>query len=423
MRLWTFKGAKMAYRDKLTAMLTSAVPAMAFACSAAPDAPGDPHGTGAVPNGVSGSSFAGTGGGRGGFGSGGVGSGGAPALGGSSGTSPSGGAGARGGQANAGASGADARGGGANAGTAGTAGRGGGGAGGTGGTDAGGAGASAGTAGAALGTSCESLPPVTDYAAKGPFADAKMFTSTGPNGNYTVFRPDGSLGQGGFRHPIAAWGNGITTTPDQYEETLTLIATHGFVIVACNDTQVERPCMSDGMDWLIEQNASGPMMGKLDISREATIGYSWGGGCAIDAADRANVKATVSLHGMPPRGTDAFAKMHAPLLLFTSTGDTFVNADEYVTPNYQASMVQTFYATLGDATAGHLYVVDEGAPVCLGAVLGLGVCGSAAVERAPTIAWLRLWTCGDQNAKKFFFGDDCTLCQNPWTMPQRKAWQ
>jgi len=278
-------------------------------------------------------------------------------------------------------------------------------------------------AGAAGEVACDALPPVTDYAAKGPFADAKMFARVGPNNNYTLFRADASLGNGGFKHPIATWGNGITTTPDQYEDTLTLIASHGFVIIACNDTQVERPCMSDGLDWLIEQNASGPMMGKLDLTREVTIGYSWGGGGAIDTADRPNVKATVSLHGMPPRVSDAFAKMHAPLLLFTSTGDTFVTADQYVTPNYQSSTVQTFYATYADETAGHLYVVDDGAAVCLGGVLGLGACRSAAIERAPTIAWLRLWACGDQAAKRFFYGDDCTLCQSPWTNPQRKEWK
>jgi hypothetical protein len=180
--------------------------------------------------------------------------------------------------------------------------------------------------------------------------------------------------------------------------------------------------MSDGLDWLIQQNASGPLMGKLDLSREVTIGYSWGGGGAIDTADRENVKATVSLHGMPPRGEQAFTNMHAPLLLFTSTGDTFVSAGEYVTPNYQASAVQTFYATFDDPTAGHLYVVDEGAAVCLGGLIGLGACQFAAVERAPTIAWLRLWACGDQAAKKFFYGDDCTLCKSPWTNPQRKKW-
>jgi hypothetical protein len=116
--------------------------------------------------------------------------------------------------------------------------------------------------------------------------------------------------------------------------------------------------------------------------------------------------------------------MHAPLLLFTSTGDNFVTADSYVTPNYMNSQVQTFYTTLEDPNAGHLYPVDQGAAICIGEVLGatFGTCGSDMQEHAPTVAWLRYWVCGDQGAKKFFFGDDCEQCKSPWIMPQRKMW-
>ncbi len=274
--------------------------------------------------------------------------------------------------------------------------------------------------------SCASLPAVTDYSAVGPFADAKMFTSVGPNNNYTLFRPDTSLGQNGFKHPIVAWGNGISTTPDMYQKTLPLIASHGFVIIACNDTQAEEPCLAAGLDWLVAQDtASGPMQGKLDTSREAAVGYSWGGGAAVDTSVRPNIKATVSLHGMPPRQTGTWSGLHAPLLLFTSTGDNFVTASGYVTPNYMSSTVQTFYATLNDSTAGHLYVVDQGASICVGSLLGtqFGNCGNDTVEHAPTIAWLRYWVCDDANAKQFFYGDSCTLCQSPWTNPQRKDWK
>jgi hypothetical protein len=266
---------------------------------------------------------------------------------------------------------------------------------------------------------------VVDYAAPGPFGDAKMFTNVGPNGNYTLFRPDATLGKNGFLHPVAAWGNGISTTPDMYQKTLPLIASHGFVIIACNDTQVEEPCLSSGLDWLIQQNsATGPMNGKLDTTNEVVIGYSWGGGASIDTSVRPNVKATVSLHGMPPRESP-WSKAHAPLLLFTSTGDSFVTASGYVTPNYEASTVQTFYATMDNATVGHLYVVDEWATICLGSILGstFGNCGNAELEHAPTIAWLRLWACGDAKAKQFFYGDNCVLCQSPWTQPQRKNWK
>jgi hypothetical protein len=252
---------------------------------------------------------------------------------------------------------------------------------------------------------CSSLPPATDYAAKGPFADAKMFSGVGPSSNYTLFRPDASLGKDGFKHPIATWGNGITTTPSQYTSLLTTIASHGFVVIASNDTTAERPALSAGLDWLIEQNKAGEMQGKLDTMRELAIGYSWGGGAAIDTSNRPNIVATVSFHGMPPRETSAFQDMHSPLLLFTSTGDTFVSASGYVTPNYEKSTVQTFYATLMDSSFSHISIIPDAGP-----------------ERGPAIAWLRFWACKDENARKFFYGDDCTLCTSPFTMPQRKSW-
>jgi hypothetical protein len=118
---------------------------------------------------------------------------------------------------------------------------------------------------------------------------------------------------------------------------------------------------------------------------------------------------------MPPRGDTAFADMHAPLFLLTSTGDDFVSKSEYVDPNYAQSTVHTFYTTLDDANAGHLYVVDEGAASCLGGLLGLGACQGAIAERAPVAAWLRYWACDDAQAGEWFIGDDCTLCAPPWT--------
>jgi hypothetical protein len=261
---------------------------------------------------------------------------------------------------------------------------------------------------------------VTDFSAPGPY-DAVMIEGTGPDGNYTLFRPDRMLGSNGFKHPIGTWGNGILTIPNEYEQTLELIASHGFVIIGCNDIMAEMACMDAGLTWLAQQNSvPGPMQGKLDTSSEFTIGYSWGGGAAIDTARRPNVKTTVSLHGMPPRELDAFFAMHAPLLLFSSTGDSFVTADTYVTPNYEQSQVQTFYALLDNPNVDHLYIVDEGASSCA-ASLALGDCGSAMMQRAPTIAWLRMWLYGDQNARAYFYGDSCTLCRSPW-ISQRKNW-
>jgi hypothetical protein len=274
------------------------------------------------------------------------------------------------------------------------------------------------------GGTCPGMPAVSDYAAKGAF-DAKVFPNVGPMNNYHLFRPDTSLGKDGLKHPIAVWGNGIATTPDQYTTLLSFIASHGFVVIACNDTSAERPCLNTGIEWLVQQNtAEGPMKGKLDTSKELTIGYSWGGGAAIDTANRPNVKATVSIHGMPPRETAAWTGMKSPLLLFTSTGDTFVSASGYVTPNYNNSKVPTFYATLQE-NVGHLYPIDDGAVSCVAGVLLGGPCAASIKEQAPIVAFLRLWGCGDENAKKYFYGSDCTLCKAPWKSQNKPvdAWK
>jgi hypothetical protein len=270
-----------------------------------------------------------------------------------------------------------------------------------------------GTVPGATGGDCPGLPAVTDFVAKGPF-DAKMFERVGPDGTYVLYRPDTKLGANGLKHPVATWGNGILTDATWYQQLLGHLASHGFVIIACPSSSPERPCLNDGMEWLLKQNtAEGPMKGKLDTSKEITLGYSWGGGASIDTANRPNVKATVSFHGMPPRESDPWSMMKSPLLLFSSTGDDFVSVSGYVMPNYNSSKVPTYLAILQEAV-GHLYVCDSGS-ACAAAEIALGGPAMGAIkEQAPAVAWLRYWVCGDQGAKKYFFGSDCTLCKSPW---------
>jgi hypothetical protein len=269
------------------------------------------------------------------------------------------------------------------------------------------------------GGSCPGLPAVTDYAAKGPFDVMMKANVVSGDEGCTLYRPGASLGKDGFKHPIAVWGNGIATSPDQYQKLLGHIVSHGFVVIACNSSMPEQTCLNMCMDWLIKQNDSGDMAGKLDTSKELTIGYSWGGGASVDTAPRPNVKATVSFHGMPPRN-DPWAKMKAPLLLFTSTGDSFVSADGYVLPNYNNSKVTTFYAQLQE-NVGHTYPCDEGSVCDTGGILLGGPATGAIKEQAPAIAWMRYWACGDENAKKYFFGSDCVLCKSPWKSMNKPA--
>lgn len=326
--------------------------------------------------GGAGSSFAGAGGNRGG-------AGGSDSTGGNSGAGGGAGAGGVAGNAAAGS------GGGGESGT-----------GGMGGSVAGGMGGSGG--GVSTGHCSETLPPMSDYSQNGPYATTTM-DGTGPDGKYTVYQPS-MLGQNGFKHPVAMWGNGITTTPQLYPGLLGAVASNGIVVIASDSTSVTAQNMTDGLDWMIQQNAmSGPYQDKLDTSCLISIGYSLGGGAAVTAGSHADVVVNVSFHGL----TGASGSLHGPLLLFTSTMDTFVSASQFVTPTFNASAVQTFYATLtGAGDNGHLTPIGDAGP-----------------ERAPAIAWLRLWVYGDQGGKNYFYGDDCILCKDPWGMPQRKNWQ
>jgi len=308
--------------------------------------------------------------------------------------------------------------------TAGTSGVGGaagmvaGGVGGNAGSSSGGVGGNAGTsagsgatggAGAAgtgpiSGDACTPPPSgaVTDYGERGPF-DVMQVANTGPSGQYTMFRPT-TLGADGFLHPPVSWGNGVGTTPDLYVELLSTVASHGFVVIASNSTSMTAELVRQGLDWLIEQNASGELAGKLAVDCAATIGYSMGGGSAVGAGSHPAVKAVVSLHGLQ----DAAENVSGPLLLVTSDNDGFVTKAMFVAPTYMRSasvptIMATFETGLAADFSGHLIPL-----------------GDAGDERAPMVAWLRYWIYGDQGPKDFFFGADCTLCKAPWMDIQRK---
>jgi hypothetical protein len=242
------------------------------------------------------------------------------------------------------------------------------------------------------------LPPVTDYTAPGPFNPTTEVDNTGPDGMYTMYLPT-NLDQNGFKFIPTTWGNGITTTPQTYPILLNTIASHGFVIIASNSTTVSADLMTAGLDWLIAQNdAAGNLQGKLDVDRAACIGYSLGGQASVGCgATHPKAVVTVAMH--PAGGFPA--GMKGPLLLFSGLMDDVCVRDSFVQPIFDQSPVPTFFGTLTDGT-------HYEPPLTGGR------------ELAPMVAWLRLWVFGDEGAKPFFYGADCTLCKGDWTMPESK---
>ncbi len=228
--------------------------------------------------------------------------------------------------------------------------------------------------------------------------DVMTVTGTGPDGNYTIFRPS-TLGEGGFLHPPVAWGNGLGTTPDLYVSQLSDVASNGFVVIANPGTGSDPQVVRAGLEWLIAQGDSGEYAGKLAKNCAGTIGYSMGGGAAVGSGSHPEVRAIVSIHGLQ----DAADKASGPILLLTSEGDTFVTKMGFVQPCYDRSSVQP--TILASHAAG-----DHLDPI------------GASEDWEPAVAWLRYWLYGDESKKAWFFGASCMLCSWPDVQKKNLSW-
>jgi dienelactone hydrolase len=261
---------------------------------------------------------------------------------------------------------------------------------------------------AATSAATSTLPPTTDYTAFGPFPTISE-SNTGPDGTYTIVRPE-TLGKDGFVHAPIIFGPGIGGEVDSMMDLLKRIASHGFVIIGHRldggpGNAENNRRMIAGLDWLIEQNtkAGSIFQGKLDVGHAASMGYSVGGTAAVDIGAHKAITTVVSIHGH-----SAKSELHGTVLLMGGTNDVMRDGQSWLAPTYEASQVQTFFALVEGANHGYPARSVDGV--------------QSGVEAPAMIAWLRYWLYNDQNAKRYFFGDDCVLCGAPWTKTQRKNW-
>jgi dienelactone hydrolase len=252
------------------------------------------------------------------------------------------------------------------------------------------------------------LPPTSDYSAFGPFATMAE-RNTGPDGTYTIVRPE-TLGANGFKHAPIIFGPGIGGSMDSMMNLLQRIASHGFVIIGRQlDGGPRNPennrRMIAGLDWLIGQNSTVGSIFEtnLDVGRAASMGYSVGGTGAVDIGGHKAITTVISIHGH-----SAEAELHGTLLLLGGTNDVMRDGRSWLAPTYEASQVPTVFSLVEGANHGYPGRTVDGV--------------QAGVEAPAMIAWLRYWIYDDQNAKQYFFGDDCVMCNSPWTNTQRKHW-
>ena len=268
------------------------------------------------------------------------------------------------------------------------------------------------TAGATGGSAPASgtFPAVMDTSAKGPFTSVRV-NNSGPGSAYTIFHPM-QLAPNGALNPIVAWGNGGFTTPADYP-LLPHLASHGFVVIASNNTLVTGPEVKSGIDWIIQQNSStsSPFHEKLDIKKVAGVGYSNGGLATLDNADDMRLTTIVIISGANTNEssrTTNMPKLHTPIAYLCTADDA---SSGNCAADFAVVKVPAFYGVMKGSV--HTSVTT---------LLGLGDDVIMTRLSGATTAWLRWQLMNDTTLKSFFVGSDCGLCKDTnWTVQPQKG--
>jgi hypothetical protein len=229
------------------------------------------------------------------------------------------------------------------------------------------------------------LPPVTDFAAAGPFQ-----TTVTRSGQHTIHHPR-NLSPG--THPVILWGNGTGATPTSYSGLLSHLASHGFIVAAANTTNA-----GSGREMLagIDVVSSDPSLAAgADLQNIGATGHSQGGGGAIAAGADARVDTIFPLQGAIGGSVTNLRSTSA--LFFAGQRDTLVSPTLVRRDFTRTSGIPAGYAEL--AGASHFVPVGNGGDF-----------------RGVATAWARWRLAGDATAGALFAGTSPGLASDrSWT--------
>ena len=267
------------------------------------------------------------------------------------------------------------------------------------------------------GTVCTIGPwPAADPSVDGLFAtvteqnvgpEAGVGVDGGTPPQFTLFRPS-DMAQGGLRHPVITWGNGTGSTPSVYGVLLTHLASHGFVVIASNSTNVAQGTpapMLAGVTWVLEQNAdpTSVMYQRIDTTHIGATGHSQGGFATTTAAADARITTMA-----PCNGASTQRNLHGPAFFFCGGADTTVPCST-IQPAFTAVTNQP--AMLAENLAA-----DHASWITF---YRTGTNKSVSVVEAAITAWMRVQLMGDTALRPTFYGATCTLCQDSaWLITQ-----
>lgn len=236
-----------------------------------------------------------------------------------------------------------------------------------------------------------SADPVEDFfGARGPWETVSDL-STGPGGDFSLFRP-AEPGGGGALHPVITWGNGTFSSPSVYFELLDHLASHGFIVIASNSGFVgSGQEMLEGVDWALAQNdePTSPLFGVVDVEAVGATGHSQGGGGAINAGTDPRISCTAPIQPIP----GDVANLQGPTLVLSGTADVIVPPGGVLTGIFLPATVAKVFALRDGGT--HFDPIGDGDGY-----------------RGYVTAWFKACL-GGNPAAALAFTAPCTLCNNP----------
>ena len=247
-------------------------------------------------------------------------------------------------------------------------------------------------------------PIESTFATTGSWAVSTQTVGAGPRVAYTVFYPT-DLGANGVRHPLLTWGNGTGSSPDDYAETLSHLASWGFVVVASTSEQTGwGDELLAGVKYLVAQNRqpSSSFYGRLDTTKIGALGHSQGATGALNATIMANglIKSTLAISLPDPfwflfnRGQmPDFRRLRMPVF-FVTGGRDFLSTSSAQQDYYNRTQGPAGKAAL--ASGGHNSVQEAGNDL-LGYVT----------------AWMLYTLQGDDAARAAFVGNGAEINSNP----------
>jgi dienelactone hydrolase len=238
----------------------------------------------------------------------------------------------------------------------------------------------------------------------GPAPTMESATRTGPLNVETIlwteFRngPEFSGGtiwyptDGEAPYPFVAVVPGFASYESSISSWGSFLASHGIVAITIDtNTTGDIPAIRAGalLDALksvaAENMRSGsPLMGKLDETRQAVMGWSMGGGGALIASNRTpSLKAAISMCGWNPGGF--YSMMTVPSLMFASLGDPLAGGQSQ---GFYASIPEMTPKMMIEAGIGDHWVANN--PANLSGMIG-----------RYGLSWLKVFLVGDERYRQF----------------------